>query len=97
MGAEKNWYLVCYDIREQKRWRRVFKKLKGRGDWLQYSIFRLHLSKAQMEELRWQIEGILAEEDDLMIFRLCHGCAHRVVDSKEEHEWKKAPPSFDIL
>lgn len=48
MGAEKHWYLVCYDIRDQKRWRLVYKKLKGCGNRLQYSIFRLNLSKTQM-------------------------------------------------
>ena len=97
MGAEKHWYLVCYDIRDQKRWRLVFKKLKGRGDWLQYSIFRLHLSKIQMEALRWEIEDILAEEDDLMIVRLCQSCAGRVIDSRKEHDWKKPPPKFEIF
>lgn len=97
MGAEKNWYLVCYDIRDQKRWRKVFKKLKGRGNWLQYSIFRVNLSKTQMEGLRWEIEEILTDEDDLMIIRLCHGCSSRVIDSRSDHNWIDPPPKFDIF
>ena len=97
MGTDKNWYLLCYDIRDQKRWRKVFKKLKGRGEWLQYSIFRVHLNKTQLEALRWEIEDILTEVDDLMIIRLCHGCGQRVIDSKKSHNWKNAPPVFDIF
>ena len=32
-------YLVCYDIRNAKRLRRVFKLMKGYGEHWQYSIF----------------------------------------------------------
>ena len=97
MGAEKYWYLVCYDIRDQKRWRKVYKKLKGCGERLQYSIFRLHLSRTQMESLRREVEGVLTDEDDLMIARLCQSCAHRICDSRSEIDWKNAPPKFEIF
>ncbi|HEW79304.1 MAG TPA: CRISPR-associated endonuclease Cas2 [Phycisphaerales bacterium] len=97
MGAEKYWYLVCYDIRDPKRWRHVYKKLKGMGSRLQYSIFRLNLSKSQIESLRWEIENILADEDDLMIIRLCPGCARRVIDSRPENNWKNPQPTFEIF
>ncbi|MBU4261291.1 MAG: CRISPR-associated endonuclease Cas2 [Proteobacteria bacterium] len=98
MAAEKHWYLFCYDIREPKRWRQVFKKLKGRGNHIQYSIFRLNLSKAQVEELRWEIEKELTDEDDLLIVRLCQSCAQRVIDSREhEHKWHEPQPKFDIF
>jgi len=32
-------YLVCYDITDDKRLRRVFKSCKNYGDHLQYSVF----------------------------------------------------------
>lgn len=97
MGVEKHWYLICYDIRAPKRWRKIYKKLKGRGEHLQYSIFRLHLSKVQLENLRWQMSKILKPEDDMMIIHLCPGCANRVIDSKSSEIWKKAPAKFEIL
>ncbi len=97
MGAEKHWYLVCYDIRDQKRWRQVYKKLKGCGNRLQYSIFRLNISRTQLEALRWEIEDILSDEDDLMIVRLCRKCAQRVHDSRTENDWKKPLPKFEIF
>ncbi len=97
MGAEKHWYLVCYDIRDQKRWRKAYKKLKGCGNRLQYSIFRMNLSRTQMESLQWEIENILTDEDDLMIVRLCQGCAQRVHDSRIENDWKKPVPKFEIF
>ena len=32
-------YIVTYDIRDQKRWRRLFRAMEGRGEWLQLSVF----------------------------------------------------------
>ncbi len=97
MGAEKHWYLICYDIRDQKRWRRVYKKLKGCGERMQYSIFRLNLTRTQMESLRRDVENILTEEDDLMVVRLCRSCAAGISDSRPEVDWTKPPPRFEIF
>jgi CRISPR-associated protein Cas2 len=97
MAAEKHWYLFSYDIRDQKRWAKVYKKLCGTGDHLQLSVFRVHLSRAQLERLRWEVEGILTEEDDLLIVRLCEGCAKRVVDTRAPDQWKKPKDPFEII
>ena len=35
--ANERLYIVAYDIAEPKRWRRVFKVMKGYGHWLQLS------------------------------------------------------------
>jgi CRISPR-associated protein Cas2 len=97
MAGEKHWYLVCYDIRDPKRWRKAFKLLKGRGDHLQYSIFRVRADKTQLESLRWKLNQILDDADDLMIVRLCAGCAKRVIDSRDPELWGKPPESFDVF
>ena len=38
----RNTYLVCYDIRDDKRLRKVHKTMRDFGDHLQYSIFECH-------------------------------------------------------
>ena len=93
----KHWHLVCYDIREPKRWAKAYKILKGRGEHLQYSIFRLHLNKTQLEALRWELSKILEKEDDLMIVKLCPHCAQNVTDSFDPQRWKESPPKFEIF
>ena len=97
MSEDKHWHLVSYDIRDPKRWRRTFKLLKGRGEHLQYSLFRVRANKIQLESMRWELGKILTVEDDIMIVRLCPGCAQRIVDSTDEEKWKNLPPSFDII
>ena len=45
-------YLVCYDIREDKRLRKVFQLMRGYGDHLQYSIFECQLTATDLVRLR---------------------------------------------
>jgi len=97
MADEKHWYLVCYDIRHPKRWYRTFKILKGCGEHLQYSIFRVQMNKTRLEALRWELSKVLEEEDDLMIVRLCPSCAQRVIDTRGTDQWKEPPPRFEIF
>ncbi len=98
MSEDFHWHLVCYDIRDQKRWAKAYKILKGRGEHLQYSIFRVRANKTQLESLRLELSKILdEEEDDLMIARLCPTCAKRVIDSRGEDHWKKPPLAFEIF
>jgi len=79
MAEQKQWHLVCYDISDQRRWRKAFKLLKGYGHSIQFSIFRCRLNKRQLEQLRWELEKILVPEDRLLIASLCHCCASKVI------------------
>jgi len=97
MGQEKHWHLVCYDIRDPKRWRKAYKKLKGRGDRIQYSIFRVHATRTQLENLRLALRQVMADEDDVMIVRLCPGCAQRVIDTRGKDGWIESPSSFEVF
>ena len=97
MAEERFWYLVCYDIRETKRWRRCFKLLKGYGTSLQYSIFRCRLTRRQLERMRWELEKELASEDSLMIVGLCSGCASRVIARNTNVEWTEEQRRFRVV
>ena len=44
-------YIISYDISQPKRWRRVFKIMKGYGEWLQLSVFQCRLSKTRVLQL----------------------------------------------
>ena len=97
MAEQRNWYLICYDIREPKRWRRCFKLLKGYGKSMQYSIFRCRLTKRELERLRWELETALAEEDSLLIVGLCPGCSERIIARNTKEEWVEEPPRFHVV
>lgn len=96
MSETKLWYIICYDITEPKRWRKVYKKLHGYGRRLQYSIFRCRLTARQMERLRWELEKMLTAEDSLLILSLCDGCERRVAAHNRPESWQTEARTFDI-
>ena len=64
----RNRYIVAYDVGEAKRLRRIFKKMNGFGDPLQYSVFVCDLStkeRVMMEEAL--TETINLKEDRVLI------------------------------
>ena len=95
------WYLVCYDIREPKRLRRVAKMLEGHGKRIQYSVFRCWLSESGLERLRWELtDDCVAQEDDVLFIPLCSRCVQgiRVTHSAlKESSWEKQPKRVRIL
>lgn len=67
----KSNYIVCYDITDAKRLRKVFKTLSGIGTHLQYSVFFCKLTWPELEELKEKLGGIIEEgEDDIRIYPL---------------------------
>lgn len=63
----KRLYIVAYDIAEPKRWRRVFKKMHGYGEWLQLSVFRCRLTAARRAKLGRELAGLIEPEADRVL------------------------------
>lgn len=97
MGADKRWRLVCYDIREPARWREVYKIVRGRGHRVQYSIYRARLDDQQVEQLRWELAQVMAEEDSLLIVDLCPTCATNVISRNHVDGWQDNVPRFRVI
>jgi CRISPR-associated protein Cas2 len=64
----RNRWLVCYDIADPGRLRRVYRTLRGYGDWLQFSIFRCELSDRERVVLRGILESIVRHDVDQVMF-----------------------------
>jgi CRISPR-associated protein Cas2 len=97
MAEPRHWYLVCYDIRCPKRWRKAYKLIEGYGDRLQYSIFRCWLTQRTREKMRWQLEKILTQEDDLILIRLSHQCVRDLPAYNRPNTWLVNEGGFRLL
>ena len=95
----KHWHLICYDIRDAKRLRKVAKTLEGYGMRVQYSVFRIRLDRLALEKLHWELNQIMADEDELLVIPLCPSCAGRVPEHStgDQNDWTDRPPSFKIV
>jgi CRISPR-associated protein Cas2 len=65
--VDQRLYIVAYDIGDPGRWRRVFKLMKGYGEWLQLSVFQCRLTAVQHAELIALLDGLIHHEDDHVI------------------------------
>ena len=61
-------YLVCYDICDDKRLRKVFKLMRGFGDHLQYSVFECQLTSSDLARCRFLLSEIIHHCEDQVLF-----------------------------
>ncbi|MDW7730061.1 MAG: CRISPR-associated endonuclease Cas2 [Bacillota bacterium] len=87
MAENKQWFLVAYDIRDPIRLRRTAKHLLGYGTRVQYSLFRCRLNKRQIERLRWELNRIMCDEDDLLIIGICGSCTSKIMTASNQDDW----------
>jgi CRISPR-associated protein Cas2 len=64
MEMDERIYIVTYDISDDRRWRRVFKLMKGYGTWLQLSVFQCRLTARRRQELAAALEAVIHHRDD---------------------------------
>lgn len=62
--ASERLYIVVYDIADPKRWRRVFKTMKGYGNWLQLSVFQCRMTARRRAEMTARLEGLIKPAED---------------------------------
>lgn len=67
-------YLVCYDVCDDKRLRKVFKCLRDWGDHLQFSVFECQLTPTDLLKLKSEIKDLIHHTEDQVLF-VCLGPA----------------------
>jgi CRISPR-associated protein Cas2 len=71
-------YIVAYDISDQRRWRRIFRLMKGYGEWVQLSVFQCRLTPRQHAELIALLDGVINHDEDHIVL-LDLGVADNVI------------------
>ena len=60
-------YFVVYDISFPRRYRKVFKTLKGYGEWVQLSVFQCRLTRIQYLELIAELDELIDHDEDHIV------------------------------
>ncbi len=72
---EKAFYVIAYDIPEDKRRNKVHDVLQGFGRWTQYSLFEVWVTKKQLLILQQRLaRHIKPGEDSVRFYSLCNAC-----------------------
>ena len=61
-------YLVCYDICDDKRLRRVFKIMRDFGDHLQYSVFECQFTPIDLARCQHALREVIHHGQDQVLF-----------------------------
>ena len=61
-------YLVCYDICDEKRLRKVFRIMRGFGDHLQYSVFECQFTASDLVRCREALRDVIKHTEDQVLF-----------------------------
>lgn len=62
--SDERLFIIAYDIANQRRWRRVFKTMRGYGDWIQLSVFQCRLSRRRRAELETRLRALVKTGED---------------------------------
>jgi len=80
-------YVVVYDIPDNKRRQKVHDLLEGYGKWVQYSTFECVLSSTKFEELQKRLRyRVKLEEDSIRFYPLSRHTSGQV------ETWGVGPP-----
>jgi CRISPR-associated protein Cas2 len=63
----RNRYIVTYDISDDDRRNLVFKTLRGRGDHIQYTVFRCDLSDQERITLIATLHPLIEHKEDQIL------------------------------
>lgn len=64
----REYVLASYDISDPKRWRKVFKIMKGYGERVQYSVFICQLTDVQAAQLKAKLDEVIHHSQDQVMF-----------------------------
>jgi CRISPR-associated protein Cas2 len=73
------YFVVSYDISDDKRRTKMHSILKSYGQWVQYSMFECELSPTQYAKLRSRLSKLLkSDTDNIRFYSLCACCQGKV-------------------
>lgn len=74
-AQEERFYVVAYDIGDDRRRAKVHKTLLAFGKWTQYSLFECFLTDKQRVQMRAELDKHLDPAlDSVRFYQLCAGC-----------------------
>jgi CRISPR-associated protein Cas2 len=73
------YFVVSYDIHDDKRRTRIHKVLKNFGERIQFSVFECDLTKEQFLRMQHTLKRIIEEDQEsVRIYHLCDRCQRKI-------------------
>ncbi len=83
-------FLLAYDIADNKRRAKIAKLMESLGERVQGSVFEAYLTPAELQKIVTRSEKVMnMDEDSLRIYTICEACRPRL---KTLGQGKPTPP-----
>ena len=74
-----DYYIITYDIRDDRRRNKIFKLLNGYATPVQFSVFEGHVRREDIVMLQHQVRKLMHSRDDSVCFyRQCARCVEQI-------------------
>jgi len=95
--AKRSFYLVVYDIRDDRRRVRLHNRLLAYGSPVQYSVFECLLTHEELRKMLRMIERTIRKrEDHVRVYSLCEACVKKTRVYGEGREVLDDPVSIVV-
>jgi CRISPR-associated protein Cas2 len=79
------YYVITYDIKDDRRRAKIFKSLKEYATPVQYSVFEGYFTMEDLVSLKHRIKKLMHEkEDSIYYYSLCACCREQITRSGVE-------------
>jgi len=76
---ERSFYVIVYDVVDDRRRLKVARHLESLGERVQKSVFEVYLTPGELEKCLRRLSRLIKEqEDSLRVYDLCAACRARV-------------------
>ena len=74
-----DYYIITYDIRDDRRRNKIFKLLKGYATPVQFSGFEGYVKREEVVKMQHQVRKMMHSRDDSVCFyRQCARCVEQI-------------------
>jgi CRISPR-associated protein Cas2 len=95
MSTERAFYVLAYDLSDDRRRAKIARLMESLGERVQGSVFEAWLTPAELNRLVAKAKKILHErEDSLRIYMLCAACRGKI---RVEGQGKPLPPPDVVI
>ncbi|MCK9475920.1 MAG: CRISPR-associated endonuclease Cas2 [Candidatus Muirbacterium halophilum] len=90
--------VICYDISDNRKRRKVYKVLESYGIRTQFSIFELTVSNMEYNAIKEKLLNLIdLETDRLYFFALCESCIKKIERNGNIERFKIEEYNQDVI
>lgn len=76
---ERSFYVIVYDVSDDKRRSKVARALEAIGERAQKSVFEAYLTPRELDKLLGRMKKLINDkEDGVRVYQLCENCRTKV-------------------